>query len=304
VVRYLKKYPIELLAAIFFSIVCFAPIEPGLLYKPFPVFPDYQFWLPTSIFLLACLYEYKPSWQSWRIWRVFNSNLWITLGLLGLGLVCISWVMNDAFHIAVPRVGSFTTTGVLILLMVLIIKVLKGKLSGPRIWFLATLATSALAGFWEIIYQVCSWFSWYHTWFPAPTLVYNEILCWRPHILMVFPFLALLVLYSFKNYKLNWTTLPLIVLFITMWVLWYTVGHFWLAWYCDHYQCPPVWVYNKPINWLWYLGARSTKVVLALLQVSLVSGLGYKQIPLKPRHYAWMVVLGISIVMYLLIRPI
>jgi len=291
-----------ILGIIWLLIVCFVPIEPGKTVMVMSIRPEgLQFLIPLVALLLACIYEVS---QSWRIWKLLNTKLWTYASLVVLFYIALAWFINSVFHLGVPTFGSCNTEGVLMLLFALVLDTLKGKTIEARAWFLAVTAVFASIGFWEILYQVCSWTSYYHTWFPWYALVYNEIICWRPHLLMVIPFICLLVFYG-KMYGYNfskWALVPAFV-FVAFWIIWYFVGDYWIIWYYDHNKFPPEWTYNLPIQWHWYLGARGSKTILALTQILLVSGI-VKATP-KPRYVSLVAccVIVIICLFYFILRP-
>jgi len=276
-----------IVTVIWFSITLFAPLEPGT-YIGVMSTHGLQFIIPAVLALVGVYHEFYPKLM---VWKVFNVKLLTIIGLVVLGVTGASWAVNYITGIPVPTYGSYNTVGVLLLLFLLSLNVLKDRLSPPRACILSLLSVFASVGFWECLYQVCSWATWYHTWFPLEMMAYNELLVWRPHILMFVPFVVVLVYYARSaGYRFQWWTLVFSATFAVMWVVWYVVGDYWILWYCDHYQYPPVWVYNTPINWVWYLLARGSKGILALAQVFLVAGIIESQF--RPDR-KWLYVVGV-----------
>lgn len=281
-------------------VVCFVPVEPNEISSNISLFTDYQFWFPIAILLGAVVYEYTSSWVGWKF---LNPKIWNWLGFIALFALLVSWVSDDVLGMHIPRIGSFTTQGVLVLLFLLTMDLTKNKIGNQRAWFLGSLAIFASVGFWEIIYQVCSWTSYYHQWFKVSDLLYNEILVWRPHPFMVIPFAMLFCFYAKNNYRLisKWVAIlsGLCSVFILAWVVWYHFGHYWLLWYMSFSNSE--WVRHVPMNWLWYLLARSSKVVLAIIQVVLVVGLIQEPKGLKNRIY-YIVPIIVLMGVYLIVR--
>jgi hypothetical protein len=285
---------------IWFAVVCFAPIAPGTNVGGMDTH-GLQFVFPPLLLIVACLYEFNPKWL---IWRALNTKLWTWVGISILAYTLVAWAINYALNLAVPTFGSYNTIGVLILMFLLILVFAQPKVGDTRAWLLASLAIFASVGFWESIYQICSWFSWYHTWFAWQAMVYNELAIWRPHPLMFIPFVLLLIYYGRAfGYKLNkWVWIPSAI-FVAIWVSWYATGY-WLLWYCDHRLAQPVWTYHTPINWVWYLAARGSKAVLAVVQVLLVAGIAAS---IKTINRKWLLAVGIAgtlIMLYVLARII
>ena len=289
------------LAIAWFLVVCFLPVEPGKTVSVVSIQPEgLQFYIPTLVLFFACCYEIIPNTKFWGY--LLNRKVWMVASLVVLIYIAVAWVFNS-FNQSFPTFGSYNTEGVLLLLFALSLDVTKNKLDDARSWFLAVSAVFFSIGFWEILYQVCSWTSYYHTWFPAKALIFNEITNWRPHPIMCIPFIVLMVYYGLRyKYKFNWYVFVPIGVFAAFWLIWYYIGDYWIIWYCDHNQEPPLWIYHKPIEWVWYLGARGSKAVLAITQILLISGF------IKPNpkiKYLWIYavqLLSIIMIGYLMFR--
>jgi hypothetical protein len=309
------KKTLLIVTIIWFSIVLFTPIEPGTSVAPLPLQPEgIQFYIPVLLFLISVWYESLPQIQdsylcpqiqSWRVWRLLNTRLWTALGYIVLAYTAVSWAIERIWSIGLPTLGSYNTEGVLLLLFMWVLHLTHSKIGDVRAWFLGVFAVFFLIGFWESLYQVLNWCAFYHQWFPIESMLFNEIYAWRPHPLMTIPFLMMVLYYSRTfGWKWNWWTVVPLAVFAGFWTMWYLSG-FWIIWYADHTQVPTVWVYNEPIQWVWYLGARGSKAILAVALMLTVGGIGTR---LEQRAVSkiWTVILNlvaVALAFYLVIRP-
>jgi hypothetical protein len=300
------RKPLLIVTIVWFTIVLFAPIEPGTSVAPLPLQPEgIQFYIPALLFLIACWYESLPQIRTWRVWKLLNTRLWTILGYITLTYIALIWLIERVWGISLPTLGSYNTEGVLLLLFMWILRLAHSKIGDVRAWFLGVFSVFFIIGFWESLYQVLNWYAFYHQWFPIESMLFNEIYAWRPHPLMTVPFLVMTLYYSREfGWKWNrWTVVPLMV-FAGFWTAWYMSG-FWIIWYADHTQVPTVWVYNEPIQWVWYLGARGSKAILAIAMMLIVGGIGTRR-ETRVVSRVWTVILNLvaaALAFYLVIRP-
>lgn len=264
----LKRW-LYLAGIVWSALVFFLPISPLKIEKVGTPQPEgIQFIIPAVLFFVACWYELFPNL---KIWKLLNRKFWIIASLVVLGYVGIAWMIDATSDYYIYTIGSHNTLGIFLLLFAFTLY--HAKLNEPRSWFLGATAVFASIGIWESFYQIGVWADYYHEWFPLKEMLYNEILVWRPHPLMAIPFIGLTIYYAKRfGFRLSkWVIVPCVV-FVVYWLTWYFTGY-WVIWYADHNQVPTKWIFNTPVNWVWYLGTRSTKVIFAVIQLYFIAGI-------------------------------
>lgn len=226
-----------------------------------------MFGIPLYFLLPMLLYDIYPNSKGARILdRIFSKNIILPIGILALCTFLLLTV------IGVPGYWwTWLTVGIQICIVLLIVILLQKRLKPTEAFILGVGFMSISIGLWEIPYQIGLHLI-HQVNYMAPEMVQQGIIR-EVTIEMAFIIGGAIIVYFYQyKYKLIRFTKPFWILsslFVAGYTLWVTTG-MWVEMIWDDIN--KVWL-QQPIDYGAKVLYRSTKVMLALVPISLVGGL-------------------------------